>query len=245
MSDSTPIAAKPSSAGGRKHPEAAYRRAIGQARKGRARFWWLAPAAVIAVVLSVFVVVAVMKSNHPQRAQEETRGLNNPPATTAVGRNTTPPWAAPTDAAAAVRAAGLPMLKQEGNVVHTHAHLDVSVDGQPVEVPGGIGIGWSNQGISPLHTHNASGVIHIESPVNRAYTLGEFFTEWDVSLSPDNVGGLRVGDGKTLRVFVNGAQMTGNPAAVIINAHDEIAVIYGNPQSVGSIPSRYEFPSGL
>jgi hypothetical protein len=129
--------------------------------------------------------------------------------------------------------------------MHIHAHLDVSVDGQPVVVPGGIGIGGSSQGISPLHTHNASGVIHIESPVNRAYTLGEFFTEWDVSLSPDNVGGLRVGDGKTLRVFVNGAQVTGNPAAVIIHAHDEIAVIYGNPQSAGSIPSRYEFPSGL
>lgn len=139
------------------------------------------------------------------------------------------------------------MLRQEGNVVHTHAHahLDVSIDGQPVVVPGGIGIGRSSEGISPLHTHNASGVIHIESSVNRAYTLGEFFTEWDVSLSPDNVGGLRVGDGKTLRIFVNGSQVAGNPAAVIINAHDEIALIYGNHQSAGPIPSRYEFPSGL
>lgn len=245
MSDSTPKVTKPFSMGGRKHLKATYRRAIAQARNGRVRSWWLAPVAVVAVALSVFVVVTVMKSPHSQRAQAETRGLSNPPATTAVGRDTKPPWAAPTDAAAAVRAAGLPMLRQEGNVVHTHAHLDVSVDGQPVMVPGGIGIGSSNQGISPLHTHNASGVIHIESPVNRAYTLGEFFTEWDVSLSPDNVGGLRVADGKTLRVFVNGAQVTGNPAALIINAQDEIALVYGNPQSAGSIPSRYEFPSGL
>lgn len=245
MSDSTPKATKPSGAGVRKDHKAAYRRVIAQARNGRARSWWLAPAVVVAVALSVFVVVAVMKSVHPQRAREETRGLSNPPATTAVGRHTTPPWAAPTDAAAAVRAAGLPMLRQEGNVIHIHAHLGVSVEGQPVVVPGGIGIGWSNQGISPLHTHNASGVIHIESPVNRAYTLGEFFTEWDVSLSPDNIGGLHAGDGKTVRVFVNGAQVTGNPAAVTINAHDEIAVIYGNPQSTGSIPSQYEFPSGL
>jgi hypothetical protein len=245
MSDSTRKAAKTPNASGRKHHKAAYRRAVAGARTGRVWSWWLAAVAVAAVALSVFVVVAVMKSNHSQHAQAETRGLNNPPATTAVGRDTTPPWAAPTDAAAAVRAAGLPMLREEGKVTHIHAHLDVSVDGQPVVVPGGIGIGWSSQGISPLHTHNASGVIHIESLVNRAYTLGEFFTEWDVSLSPDNVGGLRVGDGKTLRVFVNGAQVTGNPAAVMINAHDEIAVIYGNAQSAGSIPSRYEFPSGL
>jgi hypothetical protein len=245
MSDRTPKAAKPSGAGGRKDPTTAAGLAIVRARGGRIRSWWLPAAAVVAVALLVFVVVAVMKSIHSQRAQATTRGLNNPPATTAVGRDTTPPWAAPTDAAAAVRAAGLPMLREEGRVIHIHAHLDVSVDGQPVVVPGGIGIGRSSQGISPLHTHNASGVIHIESPVNRAYTLGEFFTEWDVSLSPDSVGGLRAGDGKTLRVFVNGAQVTGNPAAVIINSHDEIALIYGNPQSAGSIPSRYEFPSGL
>jgi hypothetical protein len=245
MSESPPKPAKPPNGRRRQHHKATGRLAVARARGGHVRSSWLAPAAVVTVVLSVFVAVAVMKHIHSQRAQAEARALNNPPATTAVGRETTPPWAAPTDAAAAVRAAGLPMLSEEGTVIHIHAHLDVSVDGQPVVVPGGIGIGWSNQGISPLHTHNASGVIHIESPVNRAYTLGEFFTEWDVSLSPDNVGGLRAGDGKTLRVFVNGAQATGNPAAVIINAHDEIAVIYGNPQSAGSIPSRYEFPSGL
>jgi hypothetical protein len=245
MSDSTRKAAKAPNAGRRKHHKAAYRRVITRARTGRVRSWWLAAAAVVAVALSVFVGVAVMKSIHSQHARAETRGLNNAPATTAVGRDTPPPWAAPTDAAAAVRAPGLPMLRQEGNAIHIHAHLDVSVDGKSVAVPGGIGIGWSSQGISPLHTHNASGVIHIESPVNRAYTLGEFFTEWDVGLATDNVGGLRVGDGKTLRVFVNGAQVTGNPAAVIINAHDEIAVVYGNAQSAGSIPSRYEFPSGL
>jgi hypothetical protein len=244
MPDSTPKAGKASGAGRRQH-KAANRRVIARARNGPVRSWWLAAAAVVAVALAVFVAVAVMKSIHSQRAQAETRGLNDPPATTGVGRETKPPWAAPTDAEAAVRAAGLPMLREEGRVIHIHAHLDVSVDGQPVVVPGGIGIGRSSQGISPLHTHNASGVIHIESPVNRAYTLGEFFTEWDVGLSPDNVGGLRVGDGKTLGVFVNGAPVTGNPAAVTINAHDEIAVIYGKPQSVGSIPSRYGFPSGL
>lgn len=245
MSDRRPKAPKPSSTNVRKHHKTAGRLAVARAGRGLVRSSWLGPAALVAVVLSVIVAIAVMKHIHSQRAQAEARALNNPPATTAVGRETAPPWAVPTDAAAAVRAAGLPMLSEEGNVMHIHAHLDVSVDGQPVVVPGGIGIGGSSQGISPLHTHNASGVIHIESPVNRAYTLGEFFTEWDVSLSPDNVGGLRVGDGKTLRVFVNGAQVTGNPAAVIIHAHDEIAVIYGNPQSAGSIPSRYEFPSGL
>jgi hypothetical protein len=244
MSDDTSKAAKSSGAGRRKGRTAAGRNAVARARGGRgSRLWWLAAAAIVVVALAV--VVAVTKSGHSQREKGTIPALNNPLATTAVGRDTRPPWNAPADAAAAVRAAGLPMLSQEGNVIHIHAHLDVSVDGQPVEVPAGIGIDRSGHGISPLHTHNATGVIHIESPVKRTFTLGEFFTEWDVSLSPDNVGGLHVGDGEALRIFVNGTQVTANPVAVIINAHDEIALIYGNPQSAGSIPSRYDFPSGL
>jgi hypothetical protein len=230
MSDDTSKAAKSSGAGRRKGRTAAGRNAVARARGGRgSRLWWLAAAAIVVVALAV--VVAVTKSGHSQREKGTIPALNNPLATTAVGRDT--------------RAAGLPMLSQEGNVIHIHAHLDVSVDGQPVEVPAGIGIDRSGHGISPLHTHNATGVIHIESPVKRTFTLGEFFTEWDVSLSPDNVGGLHVGDGEALRIFVNGTQVTANPVAVIINAHDEIALIYGNPQSGGSIPSRYDFPSGL
>jgi hypothetical protein len=244
MSDGTSEAAKPSGTGRRKGRRAAGRNVVARARGGRgSRLWWLAAAAILAVALAV--VVAVTKSGHSQREHGKIPALNNAPATTAVGRDTPPPWNAPADAAAAVRAAGLPMLSQEGTVIHIHAHLDVSVNGQPVEVPAGIGIDPSGHGISPLHTHNATGVIHIESQAKRAFTLGEFFTEWDVSLSPDNVGGMHVGGGAALRVFVNGTQAPANPAAVVLNAHDEIALIYGNPQSAAAIPSRYDFPSGL
>ena len=148
MSDSKPKAAKASGAGGTKDRGPAGRLAVARARGGRVGSWWLAAAALVAVAVLGFVGVAVMKSIHSQRAQAATRGRNSPSATIAGGRDTTPPWAAPTDAAAAVRAAGLPMLREEGTVIHIHAHLDVSVDGQPVVVPGGIGIGRSSQGIS-------------------------------------------------------------------------------------------------
>ena len=181
MSDGTSKAAKSSGAGRRKGRTAAGRNAVARARGGRgSRLWWLAAAAIIVVALAA--VVAVTKSGHSPREKGTIPALNNPAATTAVGRGTPPPWNAPADAAAAVRAAGLPMLSQEGKVIHIHVHLDVSVDGQPVEVPAGIGIDRSGHGISPLHTHNATGVIHIESPVKRAFTLGEFFTEWVFSL---------------------------------------------------------------
>ena len=103
-------------------------------------------------MIAVPIITKSIRSQHDQAAPPE---LTNPPATTAVGRDTLPPWSAPTDAAAAMRAAGLPMLSREGTVEHIHAHLDVRVNGQPVDVPAMIGI--DRRGISPVHTHDSTG----------------------------------------------------------------------------------------
>jgi hypothetical protein len=114
------------------------------------------------------------------------------------------------------------MLGSEGNVEHIHSHLDVLVDGQAVPVPANIGIDLKHGTISPLHTHDAIGIIHIESPVKRQFSLS----------------------GKVVRVFVNGTPQTGNPAAIMLGAHDEIALVYGTPDPGETIPSAYKFPEG-
>ena len=137
------------------------------------------------------------------------------------------------------------MLGREGNVEHIHAHLDVLVDGQAVPVPADIGIDMHRRTISPLHTHDASGVLHIESPVKRQFSLGELFSEWQVSLSEDNIGALRTGGGKVVRVFVNGRQRNGNPGAIMLGVHDEIAVLYDRPQPSETVPRSYDFSDGL
>jgi hypothetical protein len=227
---------------GRRASGDAARNALARARGGHSGGWvWIVIAVGgIGALIAVLVVVKSVRSQHNQDVPPQ---LGNPPATTAVGRDTLPPWSAPTDAAAAIRAAGLPMLSHEGTVEHIHAHLDVRVNGQSVEVPAMIGI--DRRGISPVHTHDSTGVIHIESPVKRTFTLGEFFTEWEVGLAADSIGGLRVGDGKTLRAFVNGNPVTCNPAALPLNAHDEIVLIYGTAQPGESVPSHFDFAAGL
>jgi len=90
-------------------------------------------------------------------------------------------------------------------VEHIHPHLNVTFDGTPITVPSQIGIDsslwkvhsldqYGTPGFAPLHTHDASGTIHVESTINRNYTLGEFLNIW---------GGLDT-NGKTVRASVDG-----------------------------------------
>lgn len=187
-------------------------------------------ALVVVALLAVVIVVTTRSSRAGQ-----------PPA--ALGHEIAPPWPAPRDVPAAVRAAGLTLLGTEGTAEHLHTHLDVRVDGRPVEVPALIGLDEApGGGVSPLHTHDASGVIHVESPVTRDFTLGEFFSEWDVSLTADNLGALHAGHGEALHAYVNGTERPGNPADIVLAERDELALIYGPPPAPDSVPARYAFP---
>lgn len=77
-----------------------------------------------------------------------------------------------------LRALGLAPLREEGQVVHIHQHLDLFVDGKQVTVPANIGIDAGGGFISDLHTHDTSGIMHVESPTQRSFTLGQFFAVW-------------------------------------------------------------------
>jgi hypothetical protein len=211
--------------------------------KKRGAWWWVAAGVAVAAALIVVIVVVTKNPSNP-KSDADAVNMDNPPATTAVGADSLPPWPAPADATAAARNAGLPMLSSEGNVEHIHVHVDVLNDGQPIPVPANIGIDTARRAISPLHTHDDSGVVHIESPVKRQFSLGEFFSEWGVSLSADHIGGLRATGDKPLRVYVNGQPRAGDPAAIIFNQHDEIALLYGTSKPGETIPATYDFPPG-
>src|SRR3954453_2116515 len=133
--------------------------------------------------------------------------------------DSTPPWGLPADARPYIRAAGLEVLGEEQLEVHYHAHVDVIdastvATGQKVTVPAGIGFVIQNDkatGITVLHTHDTSGVIHIESAKPQPFALGQVFTEWGVALSATQVGGLQADATHALQVFVNGRKFTGDP----------------------------------
>ncbi len=212
--------------------------AVAAARAGhRASRWWTGAAVVAVLAFAAVLIVTITQRGKTH--QGPATGIPATPITTASGRQTPPPWTAPRDARAAVQQAGLPMLGSEGAVLHTHSHLNVFVDGQPVPVPADIGIDQRAGTISPLHSHDGSGVIHIESPTKATFTLAQLFAEWQVSLSESQIGGLHTATATELRAYVNGKQVPGNPGALPLNEHDQIVLAFGTPPA--SIPSTYDW----
>jgi len=175
-----------------------------------------------------------------------------------------PPWPAPPNPLQRARLAGLTPERHEFLAYHVHAHLDVLVNGTKVWVPAGIGIdihdpavqggrispgphGTAYGGIdncatpciSPLHTHDWSGVLHTESKRATPNRLGQFFTEWKVRLDRRCVGGY-CKPRAAISVYVNGRVTTGNPRDITLTNLKEIAIVIGTPPA--HVPSR--FPSG-
>ncbi len=157
-----------------------------------------------------------------------------------------PPWGKNTaELRKRLKPIGLTPLPAEGNVLHIHQHLDIYVNGKHVTVPGLIGVKAKKGGtldfITELHTHATDGVIHLESPEAQAYSLGQFFGVWGPNLSRNCIGNL-CSPPDPIRFYVNGSEIKGDPVRLVLQQHDEIAIVYGTAPS--KIPSSYNWPAG-
>jgi hypothetical protein len=144
---------------------------------------------------------------------------------------------------------GIQCNTSEQLLFHIHAHLDVFVNGQLMYIPPQIGI-IPDKCIYWLHTHDETGIIHIESPVKRDFTLGQFFDLWKRKINnPEAFNNIFNETGSNNnnipQIYISGNKLpTGtNYRDVKLHAHDEIALIYGTPPA--NIPSKYDFPQGL
>ncbi len=138
----------------------------------------------------------------------------------------------PSSVAAAID--GIECNTSEFTTLHIHAHLDFYVNGNHMTVPERIGI-VDNKCLYWLHTHDSSGVIHIESPKSEEFTLGQFIDVWNAT------GDFPI-SGATPKIFVNGQSVNTMLNDTPINKHDEIALVYGNVPT--TIPSFYQFGPG-
>jgi hypothetical protein len=72
---------------------------------------------------------------------------------------------------------GIPCDKIEHLVYHNHTMIILKNQNQNLTVPAGIGI-IPNDCIFWLHTHDDSGIIHVESPFKTSFSLGQFLHVW-------------------------------------------------------------------
>lgn len=146
---------------------------------------------------------------------------------------------------------GIQCQGSEQLAYHIHSHLAIYADGNQRPVNEGIGIAQPQQVQQTqqgpfvaggsclywLHTHDSSGIIHVESPKQQTYTLGDFFDIWGQTLSPQQVGSAK----GTVVAYVNGQQYSGNPRDIQLTNHAVIQLDVGQPTP----PQPYTFPSDL
>lgn len=123
-----------------------------------------------------------------------------------------------------IRLLGLPPVGKE--TFHQHAQLRIYVDGLLVKSPQNMGLDYKNKVFSSLHTHEPSGVIHQESDKPFVAALGDVFAIWGVTFGPGQLGTLKNGDGRELRVYVNGTKIA-DPATYRIRKNDNIVIAFG------------------
>ena len=153
-----------------------------------------------------------------------------------------PLLASPATSASGKPVDGIRCDAHEQLAYHVHAHLAVFVDGSARNIPAGIGIPSDEAQGTPeeplvgasciywLHTHAADGIIHIESPVEQTYTLGQFFDIWGEPLDASRVGPAS----GAVTAYVNGTRWEGSPRDIPLTSNAVLQLDAGRvvpPQS--------------
>ena len=137
---------------------------------------------------------------------------------------------------------GIQCNSMEQATFHVHSHLDIIINGVNFLVPSQIGI--PSNCFYWLHTHDESGKVHIEAPMLRDFTLGQFFDIWNKKFNNDQIFNYVANANNPLHVYINGTKVPDgtNYRDIKVNtgrsAHNEIAIVYGTPPS--AIPKSWD-----
>jgi len=123
---------------------------------------------------------------------------------------------------------------------HMHAMVSIYRNGTRLALPKNIGRSACNY---DMHTHDGTGIIHVETATPKAFTLGQFFSLWGQTLGPAEVAGLP--EAPTFYVVQNEqiTKVTDNPDDITLKGHKEIVIVTGTPPT--EIPRFRWSTSGL
>lgn len=106
---------------------------------------------------------------------------------------------------------------------HVHPHLQIFVNGQKQDIPANIGD--SLICLHPIHTHDSSGTIHVESPEPRDFTLADFFAVWGKVFNQNQILDSVVDGSHIIKVTVNGAPVD-TYENTVLHDEDQIVISY-------------------
>ncbi|HEV2123489.1 MAG TPA: Ig-like domain-containing protein [Chloroflexota bacterium] len=135
---------------------------------------------------------------------------------------------------------GIP-CKIERIAYHIHPHVSLFFNGERIAIPAGVGIpnpvvqnGVVTGGtcLYWIHTHDPTGIIHVEPEIDTTLTLGQLFDIWGQPLTSDNVAGFR----GPVTIYVDGIRYRGDPRAITFTDRKQIALYIGGVTPLPPIP---------
>lgn len=125
--------------------------------------------------------------------------------------------------------AGIRCDRMEGSVYHVHAHLAIFDHGRSVPIPEDVGRPLFSGCLYWLHTHTPDGIIHVEAPAFRTFTLGQFFAIWAQPVTKTQVATAKLRKGEKITVWVDGNRYTGDPKKIPLAQHLDVTFDVGAP----------------
>ena len=130
---------------------------------------------------------------------------------------------------------GVECHRTEQLTYHIHAHLNVFIDGSEQQVPDNVG--RLNSCLYWLHTHSRDGIIHVEAPQTKEFTLGQFLDVW--RQTSDSAGLFSSVAGKNATAYVDGKPFEGNYSDIPLKSLEQITLVYG--ETPANIPDMFDF----
>ncbi|MGZ3611464.1 MAG: hypothetical protein ACXVBU_15525 [Ktedonobacteraceae bacterium] len=130
----------------------------------------------------------------------------------------------------------------EQTAIHYHVHVTIYINGSQVRIPQQVGIAPDGSCFYWMHTHDTTGVVHIEAPQGRNFTLGNFFHIWGGQF-PQLQYPLQLEQSNGWQVYLDGQPYKGDFHNMVLKSHMVITLA---SQSPGIQPdTTYNWPSDL
>jgi hypothetical protein len=157
-----------------------------------------------------------------------------------TGRNirvTQPPWT-PQYASLQQRIKTLGLPTGDSEKFHIHAQVSIYNQGLLVPIPANVGIDERHKIETTIHTHDGSGIIHMEAPRPYKYTLGDLFAIWGVRFGAGTLGALQDNGSNRVWVYVNN-KLISDAARYVLRTGDDVSIGYGTQNSFPHHPGTH------